>query len=137
MQDQPENSRVDFGNFQLNYDITPSRRFPDLKFIDESYVATLQFSTPDASARVIATSRQLECWHDFFELSIARGGIYMQTLPIMRTNEEYGRIHVRTYDNKLYFDSGTMDTTIDIADCLKEFTNFINEIWRELELEES
>jgi hypothetical protein len=137
MQDRPQAIR-NFGYFQLSYRFHQSRRFPDLKFINESYVATLQFSIPGASARVIATARQLERWYDFFELSIDDGGIYMQTLPIMRTSEEYGRMQVKTYNNKLYFDSGTMDTTINFASCLNAFTSCIKEIYRELdELEEA
>lgn len=132
MKAQPQITR-NFGSFELSYSFHQSRRFPDLKFIDESYVATLQFSIPGASARVIATSRQLERWHDFFELSIDDGGIYMQTLPVMCTSEEYGRIHVRTYANKLYFDSGATDTTINLADRLEAFTNYIYEIYRELD----
>ena len=137
MQDRPQAIR-NFGYFQLSYRFHQSRRFPDLKFINESYVATLQFSIPGASARVIATARQLERWYDFFESSIDDGGIYMQTLPIMRTSEEYGRMQVRAYNNKLYFDSGTMDTTINFASCLNAFTNCIKEIYRELdELEEA
>lgn len=51
MQDQPENSRGDFGNFQLGYGPVISRCFPNLKYIDEKYVASLQFSAHSASAR--------------------------------------------------------------------------------------
>lgn len=128
----------DFGNFQLSYTFNASSGFPSLKCIDENYVAVLRFTTPATNARVIATARQLERWHDYFELSIDDGGIYMQTLPIMRTSEEYGRMHVRAYNNKLYLDSGTMDTTINLAGRLNDFTNYIYEIWGELdELEDA
>ena len=128
----------DFGSFRLNYTITASANFPSLEFIDENYLASLFFKAPGASVSIVLTVDQLRHWFECLELSTADGGVNMQTLPIMRASEEYGRMQVRTYNNKLYFDSGTMDTTINFASCLNAFTNCIKEIYRELdELEEA
>lgn len=126
----------DFGNFQLNYDITPSSDFDDLEYIDENYVATLRFSAPGTIVSVVVSATQLEVWRDYFELSVADRGVYMKTLPIMCTRKENMYLFVRTYDGKLFFRSGNMSIFIDIADCLKEFTSYLDEIWQQLEEKE-
>lgn len=126
----------DFGNFQLNYNITPSSDFDDLKFIDENYVATLRFTTPGVSVSVVVTSMQLEIWSSCFELSFDRGGAYMNTLPIMCAIKEDAHLNVRTYDSKLWFRSGAMVISINLADCLKDLANYINEIRLELDEKE-
>lgn len=127
----------DFGNFQLSYNFHASSDFTDLEYIDENYVATLRFTTPGVSVSIVVTSIQLETWRDFFELSITRGGVYMQTLPIMRTRKENMYLFVRTYDGKLFFRSGNMSIFIDLADCLKEFTSYLDEIYCKLEEKEA
>ena len=137
MHDQPENSRVDFGNFQLNYDITPSSDFAEIEYIDENYVATLRFTTPGAIVSVVLTVRQLEYWCNYFELSATRGGTYMEALPIMCARKEDMYLYVRAYDDKLVFKSGTMTITIGLADCLNEFASFINEICCKLDEKEN
>ncbi len=136
MQDQLKNNHVDFGKFQLNYTINPSSNFVDLEYIDENYVATLRFTTPGVGVSVVATATQLEVWRDYFELSVADRGVYMKTLPIICTRKENMYLFVRTYDGKLFFRSGNMSIFIDIADCLKEFTSYLDEIWRQLEEKE-
>lgn len=136
MNDQLKNSRVDFGNFQLNYDITPSSDFNDLEYIDENYVAILRFSAPGTSVIVVASAWQLEYWFNCFELSAADGGVYMKTLPIMCTRKEYDGFYVAIYKNKLSFRSGTMSISINLADCLEEFANYVYEIWQQLEEKE-
>nr|DAY05042.1 MAG TPA: hypothetical protein [Caudoviricetes sp.] len=137
MQDRLQNSRVDFGNFQLNYEIAESSSFYDIEYIDENYVATLLFEAPGTSVSVVATDTQLEVWRDYFELSVADRGVYMKTLPIMCTRKENMYLFVRTYDGKLFFSSGTMVISIDISECLKEFTIYLNEIYCKLnELED-
>ena len=136
MQDRLQPSRVDFGNFQLNYDITPSSDFTDLEYIDENYVATLLFEAPGTSVSVVATDTQLEVWRDYFELSVADRGVYMKTLPIMRARKEDDYLHVATYKNKLSFRSGAMVISIDLADCLKEFVSYVDEIYCKLEEKE-
>ena len=137
MQDQPENSRVDFGNFQLVYELAELSSFDDTEYIDENYVAILRFYDPGASVRVMVTATQLEVWRDYFELSATRGGAYMETLPIMRTRKEDESTLVTTYGNKIFFRSGNMIISINLAGCLKEFVNYINEIWRELDEKEN
>lgn len=132
MQDQFQTSRGDFGNFQLNYTLNTSSEFAELEYIDENYVATLRFTTSCVSVSVVVTSMQLEVWSSCFELSFDRGGAYMNTLPIMCAIKEDEHLYVRTYDNKLWFRSGAMIISIDISDCLEDFANYINEIWREL-----
>lgn len=132
MQDRFKNSRIDFGNFQLNYTLDTSSGFPNLEFIDENYVAVLRFSAPGVSAGVVLTAMQLEVWRDHFELSRADRGVHMKTLPIMRPRREDEHLYVTVYDNKLSFRSGNMSIFIDIADCLKEFARYINEIRRKL-----
>lgn len=136
MQDQSQPSRVDFGNFQLNYEIAESSSFYDIEYIDENYVATLLFEAPGTSVSVVATDTQLEVWRDYFELSVADRGVYMKTLPIMCTRKENMYLFVRTYDGKLFFSSGTMSISINLADCLKEFASYINNIWLELKEKE-
>lgn len=138
MHDQLKNGCVNFGNFQLNYTINPSSNFVDLEYIDENYVATLRFTTPGVGVSVVATATQLEVWRNYFELSVADRGVYMKTLPIMCTRKENMYLFVRTYDGKLFFRSGNMSIFIDIADCLKEFTSHLDEIYCELdELEDA
>lgn len=132
MQDQFQPSRGDFGNFQLGYGPVISRCFPNLKYIDEKYVALLQFSAPSTSVRVALTAMQLEIWRDCFELSDKHGGVSIQTLPIMRPKREDEHLDVTTYGNELSFTSGTMVISIDLADCLKEFTSYLNEIYCKL-----
>ena len=136
MQDQPENIRIDFGNFQLNYRFDPSSEFTDLKCIDESYVASLRFTAPGADVVVVATAMQLEFWRNFFGLSAARGGVDMETLPITCPRKENEHLHVMIYNNKLSFGSGTMSISFDISDCLKEFTSYIDQIYCELDKKE-
>lgn len=133
MQDQPENSRGDFGNFQLNYTLDTSSEFPNLEYIDENYVAVLRFSAPGVSVGIVLTAMQLEFWSDCFEACAARGGAYMKTLPIMRTPKEDEHLYVTIYDNKLFFRSATMIISINLADCLKEFTSYLNNIYCELD----
>jgi hypothetical protein len=136
MQDRLQNSRVDFGNFQLSYEIAESSSFYDIEYIDENYVATLLFEAPGTSVSVVATDTQLEVWRDYFELSVADRGVYMKTLPIMCSRKENMYLFVRTYDGKLFFSSGTMSISINLADCLKEFASYINNIWLELKEKE-
>ena len=136
MHDQFQPSRGDFGNFQLGYDIAPSSEFAELEYIDENYVASLLFKAPGVNVSFVATATQLEVWNDYLELSIARGGAYMETLPIMRTRKADEHLHVDVYKNKLSFRNGAMFISIDISDCLKEFTNYINSIWRKLDEKE-
>lgn len=136
MQDQPQNNHVDFGNFQLNYEIAESSSFYDIEYIDENYVATLIFEAPGTSVSVVATDTQLEVWRDYFELSVADRGVYMKTLPIMCSRKENMYLFVRTYDGKLFFSSGTISISINLADCLKEFASYINNIWLELKEKE-
>lgn len=136
MQDQLKNNHVDFGNFQLNYTLNPSSNFIDLEYIDENYVATLRFSAPGTSVSVVVSATQLEVWRNYFELSVADRGVYMKTLPIMCTRKENMYLFVRTYDGKLFFRSGNMSIFIDIADCLKEFTSYLNNIYCELDEKE-
>lgn len=138
MQDQFQISRVDFGNFQLEYDLVPSSCFPNLKRIDEKYVALLRFITPGASVLAVLTMGQLEFWFECLELSAAHGGAYMKILPIMSGVREDGNLYAKTYNNKLIFRSGDMIISINPADRLKEFARHINEIWHELDaLEET
>lgn len=137
MQDQSQPSCGDFGNFQLGYGPVISRCFPNLKYIDEKYVALLQFSAPGASVRVVLTAMQLEIWRDCFELRAAHGGVSIQTLPIMRPKREDEHLDVTTYGNELSFTSGTMVISISLTDCLKDFTSYINKIYCKLnELED-
>ena len=60
----------------------------------------------------------------------------MKTLPIMCTRKEYDGFYVAIYKNKLSFRSGTMSISINLADCLEEFANYIYEIWQEVEEKE-
>ena len=136
MQDQSQPNRGDFGNFQLSYEIAESSSFYDIEYIDENYVATLLFEAPGTSVSVVATDTQLEVWRDYFELSVADRGVYMKTLPIMCSRKENTYLFVRTYDGKLFFSSGTMSISINLADCLKEFASYINNIWLELKEKE-
>nr|DAV85956.1 MAG TPA: hypothetical protein [Caudoviricetes sp.] len=129
MQDRLQPSRVDFGNFQLSYEISESSSFYDIEYIDENYVATLLFEAPGTSVSVVATDTQLEVWRDYFELSVADRGVYMKTLPIMCPRKENMYLFVRTYDGKLFFSSGTMYISISLADCLKDFASYIDEIY--------
>ena len=57
----------------------------------------------------------------------------MKTLPIMCTIKEDEHLYVSTYDSKLWFRSGAMFIEINLADCLKDLANYIDEIWRELD----
>lgn len=118
----------DFGNFQLEYDLVPSRCFPNLKRIDEKYVALLRFTTPDASMLAVLTMRQLECWFECLEMRAAHGWAYMKILPIMSGVRENENLYAKIYNNKLIFRSGDMIISISLADCLKEFTSYLNEI---------
>lgn len=127
----------DFGNFRLVYELAELSSFDDTEYIDENYVAILRFFDPGASVRVMVTATQLEVWRDYFELSATRGGAYMETLPIMRTRKEDEHTLVTTYGNKIFFRSGSMIISINLAGCLKEFVNYINEIWRELDEKEN
>lgn len=136
MQDQLKNNHIDFGNFQLSYTFNTSSGFPSLKCIDENYIAVLRFTTPGTSVSIALTADQLRYWFECLELSTTNGGIYMQTLPIMRARREDSYLNAAIYKNKLSFRSGTMFISIDISDCLKEFTSYINEIWRELDEKE-
>lgn len=136
MQDQPQNNHVDFGNFQLDYSLNPSSHFPNSQCIDESYVATLQFSAPGAGVSVALTNTQLEFWRDFFELSVTRGGVDMKTLPIMCTRKEDTYLYAVAYNNTLFFRSATMSISINLADCLKEFTSYLDEIYCKLKEKE-
>lgn len=130
--------RKDFGNFQLEYDLVPSSCFPNLKRIDEKYVALLRFITPGASVLAVLTMGQLERWFECLKLSAAHGGAYMKILPIMSGLRENENLHAKVYNNKLIFRSGDMIISIDPADCLKEFARHINNIWHELDgLEET
>ena len=133
MQDQFQPSRGDFGNFQLNYTLDTSSEFPNLEYIDENYVAVLRFSAPGTSVSVVATATQLEVWRDYFELSAADGGVYIKTLPIMCAIKEDEHLYVSTYDSKLWFRSAAIFIEINLADCLKEFTNYLNNIYCELD----
>ena len=133
MQDQLKNNHVDFGNFQLNYTLNPSSDFIDLEYIDENYVASLLFKAPGVSVSVVVSATQLEVWRDYFELSVADRGVYMKTLPIMCTRKENMYLFVRTYDGKLFFSSGTMSISIDLSDCLEEFTSYLDEIYCKLD----
>ena len=123
----------DFGNFQLNYDITPSSGFADLEYIDEKYVASLRFTAPGVSVSAVVASRQLEVWRDHFEMCAADGGVYIKTLPIMCAIKEDEHIYVSTYDSKLWFRSAAIFIEINLTDCLKEFTNYLNNIYCELD----
>ena len=123
----------DFGNFQLNYSLNASTNLPNLEYIDENYVATLLFKAPGVNVSVVATATQLEVWRDYFELSVADRGVYMKTLPIMCPRKEDEHLYVRTYDSKLWFGSGNMSISIDISDCLKEFTSYLDEIYCKLD----
>ena len=127
----------DFGNFQLSYNFHASSDFTELEYIDENYVATLRFSAPGTNVSVVVSATQLEVWRDYFELSVADRGVYMKTLPIMCTRKENIYLFVRTYDGKLFFRSGNMSIFIDIADCLKEFTSHLNNIYCELDEKEA
>lgn len=126
----------DFGNFQLGYNFHASSEFTELEYIDENYVATLRFSAPGTSVSVVVSATQLEVWRNYFELSVADRGVYMKTLPIICTRKENMYLFVRTYDGKLFFRSGNMSIFIDIADCLKEFTSYLDEIYCELDEKE-
>lgn len=119
----------DFGSFRLSYTITASTDFPSLEFIDENYVASLLFKAPGISVSIVLTVDQLRYWFECFELSTANGGVNMQTLPIMRARREDSCLHVAVYKNKLSFRSGTMYISISLADCLKEFASYIDEIY--------
>lgn len=132
MNDQFQPSRGDFGNFQLGYGPVISRCFSNLKYIDEKYVASLRFLTPGASVGIILTPMQLEIWRDCFELSVKHGGVNIQTLPIMRPKREDEHLDVTVYGDELSFTSGTMVISINIADCLKEFASYLNEIYCKL-----
>lgn len=133
MQDQLKNGCIDFGNFQLSYSFHASSDFADLEYIDESYVVTLRFTTPGVSVSVVVASRQLEVWRDHFEMCAAGGGVYIKTLPVMCAIKEDMYLYVSTYDSKLWFRSGAVFIEINLVDCLKEFTNYIYEIYRELD----
>ena len=133
MQDPFQPSRGDFGNFQLGYGPVISKCFPNLKYIDEKYVASLQFSAPGANVGIVLTCTQLEVWRDCFELSAAHGGVSIQTLPIMRPKREDEHLDVTSYGNKLSFTSGTMVIAIDLSDRLKEFTSYLDEIYGKLD----
>lgn len=119
----------DFGNFRLSYTITASTNFPSLEFIDENYVASLLFKAPGTSVSILLTADQLRYWFERLELSTANGGVNMQTLPIMRARKEDSYLHAAIYKNKLSFRSGTMYISISLADCLKEFASYIDEIY--------
>lgn len=119
----------DFGNFRLSYTITASTNFPSLEFIDENYVASLLFKAPGISVSIVLTVDQLRCWFECFELSTANGGVDMQTLPIMRARKGDEHLHVAVYKNKLSFRSGTVFISINLADCLKEFASYVDEIY--------
>ena len=136
MQDQLKNGCVDFGNFQLSYTFTASSSFTNLRDIDEKYVASLRFTAPGVSVGVVATATQLEVWRDYFELSVTDHGVYMKTLPIMRPRKEDAHFYVTAYSNKLSFTSGEMDIFINLADCLKEFASYVDEIYCKLEEKE-
>lgn len=133
MQNQLKNSRVYFGNFQLDYELVPSSCFPNLQRIDERYVALLRFDAPGVSVSVVVASRQLEVWRDHFEMCAADGGVYIKTLPIMCAIKEDEHVYVSTYDSKLWFRSAAIFIEINLADCLKEFTNYLNNIYCELD----
>lgn len=137
MQDQLKNNHINFGNFQLGYELAELSSFDDTEYIDENYVAILRFCDPGASVSVMVTATQLAVWRDYFELSTARGGAYMEILPIMRTRKEDEHTLVTTYGNKIFFRSGSMIISINLAGCLKEFTNYINSIWRKLDEKEN
>lgn len=137
MQEQFQTSRVDFGNFQLDYRFDPSSEFPNLKCIDENYVATLRFTAHGASVAVVATAMQLEFWRNCLELSAARSGVDMETLPITCPRKENKHLHVMIYNNKLSFGNGTMSISFDISDCLNDFTSCINQIYCELDEKEA
>lgn len=128
--------RKDFGNFQLIYTFTASSSFTNLRDIDENYVASLLFTAPCVNVWVTVTATQLEAWRDYFELSVADRGVHMKTLPIMCPRKEDEHLYVRTYNSKLWFGSGNMSISIGISDCLEEFANYINNIWRELKEKE-
>ncbi len=123
----------DFGNFQLDYELVPSSCFPNLKHINERYVALLRFDAPGVSVSVVVASRQLEVWRDHFEMCAADGGVYIKTLPIMCAIKEDERLYASTYDSKLWFRSAAILVEINLADCLKEFTNYLNNIYCELD----
>lgn len=133
MHDQFQPNCVDFGNFRLGYGPVVSRCFPNLKYIDEKYVASLRFSTPGANVGIVLTSTQLEIWRDCFELIAAHGGVSIQTLPIMRPKREDEHLDVITYINELSFTSGTMVISISLDDCLKDFISYLNEIYCKLD----
>lgn len=133
MQNQLKNNHVNFGNFQLDYELVPSSCFPNLQRTDERYVALLRFSAPGVSVSVVVASRQLEVWRDHFEMCAADGGVYIKTLPIMGAIKEDEHIYVSTYDSKLWFRSAAIFIEINLADCLKEFTNYLNNIYCELD----
>ncbi|MCF1712975.1 hypothetical protein [Corynebacterium argentoratense] len=57
----------------------------------------------------------------------------MQTLPIICPKREDEHLDVTTYGNELSFTSGTMVISINLADCLKEFTIYLNEIYCKLD----
>lgn len=123
----------DFGNFQLSYTLTTSSSFTNLRDIDENYVASLRFTAPGVSVSVVVASRQLEVWRDHFEMCAADGGVYIKTLPIMCAIKKDERLYVSTYDSKLWFRSAAIFIEINLADCLKEFTNYLNNIYCELD----
>ena len=127
----------DFGNFRLSYGLNASINLPNLEFIDENYVASLLFNAPCVNVWVMVTATQLEVWRDYFELSVADRGVYMKTLPIMCPRKEDEHLCVRTYDSKLWFSSGNMSIFIDLADCLKEFVSYLDEIYCKLEEKEA
>lgn len=126
----------DFGNFQLSYELAESTDFADLEFINENYVAILRFSAPGISVSIVLTADQLRYWFECLELSTANGGVNMQTLPIICPKREDEHLDVITVGNELSFAGGTMVIYINLADCLKEFTNWVSSIWRELEEKE-
>lgn len=126
----------DFGNFQLSYTLTTSSNFANLRDIDESYVVTLRFTAPGVSVSVVVASRQLEVWRDHFEMCATDGGVYIKTLPTVCPRKEDEHLYVSTYDSKLWFRSAAIFIEINLADCLKEFASYVDEIYCKLEEKE-
>ena len=122
----------DFGNLQLSYTITASTNFPSLEFINESYVASLLFEAPGTSVSIVLTVDQRRYCFESHELSTANVGVNMQTLPIICPKREDEHLDVITVGNELSFAGGTMVISINIADCLKDFTSYLNEIYCKL-----
>lgn len=123
----------DFGNFRLSYALTASSSFTNLRDIDENCVVALRFTAPGVSVSVVVASRQLEVWRDHFEMCAADGGVYIKTLPIMCAIKEDERLYASTYDSKLWFRSAAILIEINLADCLKEFTSYLDKIYCELD----